>query len=382
MTNKPRVAMITPRYAPAIGGIERYVENIALGLCKRGVALDILCTDPAGTLPRHEIREGVSIYRFPTLAHDSVYYLSPAFGWWLLKNAHRYTLFHAHSYHAPLALQAGIVAALKRIPLIFNPYYHGTGHTMFRRLLHVPYQLPGNWLMRRASQLICISSSEQQLVEARFRPKRSPIVILPGFDNPPRENTNADDEESATVIILSVGRLEHYKRVDHLIAALPFLPENFQVVVIGDGDARAKLEMSAAPFRKRARFYGYVSDSELQRWMRRAHVFVTLSEHESFGLTVAEAAMQGIPVVASNIPAHKEVSRYLPAGRVALLDLSNSAQQIAAAIQAATVGKRTADVSGWQVPTWEEAAERTLAVYEATLERKAGHPRTDPIQVS
>src|SRR5690348_12603213 len=102
------VGLVSPRYAPAVGGVERCVEMLARGLVDQGVPVEVITTDPGGTLPPVEEVDGVLVRRFPTIAHDSVYCVSPQVSGWLRRHAQRYALLHAHSYHAPLALQAAL----------------------------------------------------------------------------------------------------------------------------------------------------------------------------------------------------------------------------------------------------------------------------------
>ena len=67
------IALVSPRYAPEIGGVERVVEMTARGLARRGVDVEVITTDPTGRLPRLEQRDGVTVRRFRTLANDDVY---------------------------------------------------------------------------------------------------------------------------------------------------------------------------------------------------------------------------------------------------------------------------------------------------------------------
>ena len=138
-----RVAIVTPRYAPDIGGVERHVEKLARGLVDEGVEVEVLTTDPTGTLPRVERLDDVLVRRFPTLRGDATYYVSPRLALWLLANARRFAVLHAHSYHTPVALSAAIAGLVRRVPLVLTPHYHGTGHSWFRSALHRPYRLFG-----------------------------------------------------------------------------------------------------------------------------------------------------------------------------------------------------------------------------------------------
>src|SRR5258705_3008831 len=67
------IALVAHRYAPAIGGVERVVEQLALGLARRGIAVEGITTDPTPQLPIPEQRDGVLGRPFPTLGNDSPY---------------------------------------------------------------------------------------------------------------------------------------------------------------------------------------------------------------------------------------------------------------------------------------------------------------------
>src|SRR5512142_2435730 len=121
-----RIAMISPRYAPDIGGVEQNAERIARGLAARGVRLDLLTTDPTRRLPRREVLDGVDVRRFPTLAGDAVYFVSPWLARWLYRHAGEYDLLHVHSYHTALALEVAAIGRLAHVPVVVTAHYHGT----------------------------------------------------------------------------------------------------------------------------------------------------------------------------------------------------------------------------------------------------------------
>ena len=63
-----------------------------------------------------------------------------------------------------VALLAAAAARRHRVPLAVTPHYHGTGHSLVRRLLHVPYRPVGAWLLRQAQMVVCVSQAEQRLI--------------------------------------------------------------------------------------------------------------------------------------------------------------------------------------------------------------------------
>jgi glycosyltransferase involved in cell wall biosynthesis len=363
------VGLISPRYAPAIGGVEKHVREIALGLVKLGIQVEVITTDPTHQLPPKEMLEGVLVHRFRTIFNDSIFFLSPRLGMWLSKNARRFDVLHAHSYHTPLALQAAMAAQQHRIPLVLTPAYHGTGHSWLRRLLHVPYRIPGRWLVRQAKWVICVSETEQSLVARHFG-SDVPIEVVPnGVDWQRIVAAKPFPKREGIAIILAVGRLEAYKQVDRLLFALTLLPPMFAVVIIGSGTAQVEIEclITKLGLECRVRMLGNVSQNELESWYRTADVVVSLSRYESFGITVLEGAVAGAPVVASDISAHREVAAYVPERRVLPVNVDCAPEQLAERIQEAYLQNRAGDITHWPVPTWEQCVSRVLACYQTAV---------------
>ena len=362
------VLLVTPRYPPALGGIERVVAALARGLAQRGFRVEVVTTDPTGRLPALQDRDGVLVRRFPTVAGDSVYFVSPHLGRWLMENAARFALIHAHSYHTPLALQAALAAGRAAVPLLLSPYYHGTGHSPLRRALHVPYRLAGAWLVQQASRLVYISEAERDTLERRFGPAAN-VVAPCGVDIARVHNAPQLPAAGGRKTVLAVGRLERYKQTDRLVQALAHLPPDYELVVIGAGPLRPRLELLAAQLglQDRLKLLDHVDQQGLCAWYHCAHAFASLSQHESFGLTVLEAAAAGAPLVVSDIPAHREVVRYLPEGRAAFVPLACEPGDVGQAIQDAVRLGRAAETASWQLPTWEGMVDTVAAAYDEVI---------------
>ena len=104
-------------------------------------------------------------------------------------------------------------------------------------------------------------------------------------------------------VALVLGRMaaaERYKGHDALIDAWPRVVDavpDAQLVIVGDGDDRARLEARAAG-RPSIVFTGFLSDAERQELLESAAMLVSISTGEGFGLAAVEAASCGVPVVA------------------------------------------------------------------------------------
>ncbi len=91
-----------------------------------------------------------------------------------------------------------------------------------------------------------------------------------------------------------VGRLANEKCVDDLETL--DLRDDVQLVIVGDGPARARLER-ALP---NAKFVGYQGGEDLARYYASLDIFVHTGKHETFCQSVQEALASGVPVIAPN----------------------------------------------------------------------------------
>jgi glycosyltransferase involved in cell wall biosynthesis len=371
-----KVAFVVPRYPPAVGGVEWHARMVATHLTELGVSIDVICTDPDSSAPSVDIVDGITVRRFPTVRHDATFFLSPSLFRAVDAHAHEYDLLHAHSYHTPLPLAAAIVRARRNVPLVCTLHYTGSGHTWRRDLLHVPYRPAAAWMLRRADAIICTSQAERDLLSSRFRTRRSKLTVIHNGIEP--DEFRDDQPEPRTddrTRVLYAGRIEGYKNTPALVRAVAMLPE-FTLVIVGDGAARDSVLETAADvgLGDRLRMLGGLPHGELINWYRTADVFVSMSARESFGIALLEAAMAGARVVASDIPAHREVAGLLPEGAVTLVALQASDEVLARAITEAAARERVKDAH-LTAPTWRAAAQRTLEVYQDVTARSRARTR-------
>jgi glycosyltransferase involved in cell wall biosynthesis len=106
--------------------------------------------------------------------------------------------------------------------------------------------------------------------------------------------------EAAPVVIGSLGRLDRMKGYDLLLEALARVP-GARVEVLGDGAERASLEAQARRLgvADRVCFPGWEPDP--RRRLPEWDVFCLPSRSEGFPLSVVEAMLAGLPVVASDV---------------------------------------------------------------------------------
>jgi len=96
--------------------------------------------------------------------------------------------------------------------------------------------------------------------------------------------------------VLFVGRLQERKRLDLLLQACGQLTPGPELVIVGDGPDRPRLERLARRVYPAARWKGAVHGEDLDRLFRQADLFVLPG---TGGLAVQQAMAHGLPVIVS-----------------------------------------------------------------------------------
>lgn len=110
--------------------------------------------------------------------------------------------------------------------------------------------------------------------------------------------------------VLYVGRVDPEKKVGVVIEAFKqarkVLP-NIQMVVVGDGVDKVRLEKLVGKDELPVRFAGRVVGDDLYELYRVGTLFATASPIETQGIVLIEAAASGLPLIAVNAGAVEEV---------------------------------------------------------------------------
>jgi glycosyltransferase involved in cell wall biosynthesis len=368
-----RIALVTPAYPPEVGGIESYVENLATALVALNHQVDVLTQtswSPEKHGPDNAGAQGPSpllrVLRFPDRTGTRQFRIAP--GLWRHLRAHgaSYDVVHAHNFHAVPALIASITAPSS---FVFTPYFHGSGHTLSARLLHRPYDLLARRIFAKASFVLCLSESEMQDVGTAYPSTAGKLFkVGVGVDGEAFREALPIDVDTKQVLVL--GRLEPYKNVDLALDAFSMCNVDAEMKIIGSGSQSDHLRhrISELGLSGSVQLFEHVDNHTVRRWQRTAHVAMSLSTVESFGLGVAEAALAGAHVVASDIAAHREVAE-MAGGAVQLVPVNGPAREIAASLSASLVQSERPH-SQCSFPTWPEVARKTAEFYERAAGRR------------
>jgi glycosyltransferase involved in cell wall biosynthesis len=251
--------------------------------------------------------------------------------------------------------------------LVISTYLHERPATVVARAAHVPYGIVGRRMLRSAASVIALSRSEADTVAERV-PGVRPVVVPSGIDTGRLRAAKA--KERSVPVVLFVGRLTGHKGAARVIEALSLFGDA-KLVVIGSGPEAATIRRLAdrPGSRGKVELLGAVDDGELVRWYATADVVISLSSYESFGIVVLEGLAAGTRVVASDIPAHRDLRQFDEHGALALVPLSSSSDEIAKVVRDALAMGRCAPSE--IVPSWQAVSQLHLELYESVLEGQA-----------
>jgi glycosyltransferase involved in cell wall biosynthesis len=208
------------------------------------------------------------------------------------------------------------------------------------------------YVARRADAVWVPSTLTREIVAERFgvAAERVPYCYDSGRFAP--ADSGVTRPRTVPPVLLTVSRLQAHKNQAAVVRAAAALGRPVQVRLIGRGPDRAALESLAAGLGVRCRVETDADDAAVTGAYREASVAVCPSRFEGFGLTPVEAVASGVPVVASDIPPHREF-----VGRAATLVPLDDIPALSAAITAALAGP-PADPALMRDLTVEAAASR------------------------
>ncbi len=292
-----KLALITRRYPPLIGGAEKVLSYLAPALAAEGAEVSVV----TAAIPGREGIEAdgpVPVVRLPTASARFV-------GTWLyMRNLRRWLERHPTdlAYVSMLKHDAYVAVGAGRrqgFPVVLRP--EGAGAT--GDLAWQGWGRGGRAIGRRcreADAVVAISPAVRaELLAAGYEADR--IHDIPNGVPVPAEPWRPHVQEHAVF----VGRLAPEKGLDTLIDAWPIVLADrpgARLTLIGEGPERPALERRIDRHGLRASVAMPGASPDPTADLRAADLFVLPSREEGMSIALLEAMALGLPAVASAIP--------------------------------------------------------------------------------
>lgn len=218
-------------------------------------------------------------------------------------------LIHSHGKGA--GLYGRLVARASGIPAIHS--FHGIHFERYRGPARTLYLALERALARSTALVVNVSAAQQaEGLALRLYGAGQARVVPNGIDVAAlRAGAMTRDDARASLgvdtsafVVGCAARFDPVKGLDVLLGAVAAV-DGVTLVLIGDGPDAARIAALAAPLGARVIRPGEMSGAA--RLFRGFEVYAAASSKEGMPLAVLEAMALGVPVVASDIPAHREV---------------------------------------------------------------------------
>ncbi len=179
------------------------------------------------------------------------------------------------------------------------------------------------WSMRRAvgADLVCTPSefSKQEIIKY-FDIAENRIAVVPNApvisDHKRSVEAHTKDDDEKRNALVYIGRVERKKNIITMVRSFEILKrsgkhDDLKLVIAGGsgyGYDEIKDRIENSHFSTDIHLLGYISESKKQELLAQARVLLLPSWYEGFGMPILEAQSYQTPVIASDIPPHREIA--------------------------------------------------------------------------
>jgi phosphatidylinositol alpha-1,6-mannosyltransferase len=289
-----------------------------------------------------------------------------------------YVVFRGHRF-SHVHIGDGLLAPLLTLAGLFSRSslsitIHGLDITYENAL----YQILIPRLVAKADTVICISRAARDECVARGIPEARCVVIPCGIHGESLRQSPLSMEDltrgrdfswKGRKALFSVGRLVRRKGYEWFVReVMPKLDPEYVYLIAGTGPERKNIEtaISETEQTERVALLGPISEDEKLGFYRWAHLFLmpnvrVAGDMEGFGITLIEAAVHGLPSVASSIEGIRDA---VLDGETGYLLEEGDAGAFAECIRSCQLRREQITERALEAFSWEQIVLRYLEVFD------------------
>jgi len=305
-----------------LGGAQVFALNLARGLKAAGEDVTI-AGGPGEFLPAELLKSDIPFYRFQNLERSynpfKIFKFISELKAYVVQE--KFTVVHLNSSNALFGVW-GLAKLNPQPKIIFT--VHGLSfldpNHRANFALDFAYRLFFKNAWKKVSSLVFVSRLNYQSAKKNNLIK-SGETIYNGLDLPANyflekseaikflaEKTGMDLDKS--YVYGSIGRLAYPKNYEFLINAQIELRKTrpqAKLIIIGEGPERLKYEAMIKSYRLEKEIFLVGEIKEASRYLRAFDLFVLPSIFEGMSLSLIEASLSGIPILASRVGGNEEI---------------------------------------------------------------------------
>lgn len=287
------------------GGAEKLMVDLLPRLRDLGNEVELLIFDGTRTSFYNELEQnGIKIHHLSI--GGNVY--NPINIFKLTKYLKHYDIIHTHNtacqYFVPLAK----IISFAKCKLVTTEH-----NTSNRRRKYNLFRSIDRWMYHRYKKVICISDQAEINLKQFIETYDSNICTIYNGVNISRfENANPSNEimskfEGLHTAVMVAG-FRNQKDQPTLIKAYTHLPEDYHLILVGDGARRTEFETLIAELNLQDRVHLLGLRTDIPELLKAAEVVVMSSHFEGLSLSNIEGMASGNPFVASDVDGLREMT--------------------------------------------------------------------------
>lgn len=313
-----KVLLVSSEFPPYGSGIASAVRSIRTHMLRMGAKVNVLSSGWADININSKLNSVPGLIGLISFWERAADYLA--------KRADEYDIVWLHS---PLLIDARKLRRASKIMVTIHTTYYGfyqayKKHAICRLL---PYYFAASKLENRFLKEISLMPNTNVTAvspSVAEEAKKNGLAYLPDFvPNGLETNNLACLNETdkwlplykehalqfgrEEKILVYIGRLTEQKQpllLVNFFKALSSIRSDANLIIVGNGNLLSKTRKKTAKLAK-AHVLGYIPRKAVLNLLSRASIYISLSCYEGLPLATIEAASFGLPLILSDIPAHR-----------------------------------------------------------------------------
>jgi lipopolysaccharide biosynthesis protein len=308
------------------GGAERLMVDLLPRLQERGLQVELAVLDGTATdfysaleaqgIPIHALGMGVRAMHSPCCI--------PA----LRRLMRQFDIVHTHN------TPSQYFVAIASMGMKLAPKLVTTEHNTTNTRRNIPWlRCVDSWMYSRYAEIIGVSQSTTQAL-LDYLPQlphcltiNNGIVVTKFQEAFPANDIIEQYSQYKRLVVAAAFRAQ--KDHETIIRALHLLPDDYHLLLAGDGNRRKIVEEFGAQEQLSQRVHFLGNRNDVANVLKAADVIVMSSRYEGLSLSSLEGLASGRPVVASDVPGLREI-----VGNAGILFPQGDAQALAKTILA------------------------------------------------
>jgi glycosyltransferase involved in cell wall biosynthesis len=199
-------------------------------------------------------------------------------------------------------------------PLWYRHHYtalHDVAFAVYPQWYSLPFRLYYNSIVSRAAKrakgILTVSAFSRQEIHQYLGVESSRIFVVHNYE--PKTDLHPNQNDVAPPVLLCLGSANPRKNIQHVIKGFIQAKVKAKLMIVGGAHGAFSQipELKTLLPHPDVEMKGYMTDEALQMLFQRVSGLINLSFYEGFNLPILEAALRQIPVLASDIPVHREI---------------------------------------------------------------------------